>query len=167
MQTVRSAAQDPAELPEALQPILREYQKQGVAFLQTLTRCGFGGILADDLGLGKTLQVLSLLQAQKGPSSTAAALVICPASLVLAWEHEAHKFTPDLRVRAVYGSIAQRRAILESDEPIDLLITSYDLLKRDLDWYRARPLRAVILDEAQYIKNHATQNADNDGEKVC
>ena len=93
------------------------------------------------------------------PATTAAALVVCPASLVPAWEHEAHKFTPELRVKAVYGTVSQRHAMLESEEPTDLLITSYDLLKRDLALYQARPLRAVILDEAQYIKNHATRNA--------
>ena len=159
LKTVRSAAAEPADIPEDLEPLLRTYQKRGVAFLQTLTRCGFGGILADDMGLGKTLQVLTLLQAQKGPASGGTALVVCPASLVLSWEHEAHKFTPSLRVTAVYGAAAARRALLESDKPTDLLITSYDLLKRDLAWYQARPLTAVILDEAQYIKNHATQNA--------
>jgi SNF2 family DNA or RNA helicase len=85
--------------------------------------------------------------------------VVCPASLVPAWEHEAHKFTPDLRVKAVYGTVAQRHALLESDEPTDLLITSYDLLKRDAPFYAHSEFLWQVLDEAQFIKNPKTAAA--------
>lgn len=154
-----------------LDAILRPYQKQGVAWLQFLRRHGFGGILADEMGLGKTLQTLAHLMATG--SACAAAdrdalsappkvlslphLVICPTSLVSNWVSEARRFTPHLRVLALHGP--GRHDLFAQVPSHDLVITSYALVRRDLDRHRALEYDTVILDEAQHIKNRQTQNA--------
>ncbi len=138
----------------ALEPVLREYQKFGVYWLHFLARNGFGGILADEMGLGKTLQALAFLRAFTGQGPS---LVVCPSSLVFNWQAEAEKWTPELRVLRLDGP---RRSEAYGDiEKSDLVITSYALLRRDAEVYRDRQFRAVILDEAQHIKNPDSQNA--------
>jgi len=147
-------------VPGSLENVLRNYQKAGYRWLRTVDRCGFGGILADDMGLGKTLQVLALLQAEKDEADEGAlSIVICPASLILNWESEARRFTPGLRVSVITGSAPERAGILALRRDFDLLVTSYDLLKRDIELYEPIDFSYVIVDEAQYIKNHSTQNA--------
>jgi SNF2 family DNA or RNA helicase len=155
-----------------LESVLRPYQKEGVAWLEFLRRNGFGGVLADEMGLGKTLQVLALLQSRldslgggafqgiAGDSAHHAlttTLVICPTSLVFNWVAEARKFTPRLRVLAVHGP--GRQSVFEQIPHHDLVVTSYALIRRDLDRYRAFEFDTVVLDEAQHIKNRQTQNA--------
>ncbi len=147
------------KLPDGLDQVLRDYQKDGFQWLQTLSHCRFGGILADDMGLGKTLQVLSLLAAYKKEHSCCHALVICPASLVLNWEHEIRRFTPSLRTCCVLGGTEERAELIKQAEQADVLITSYDLLRRDISHYQTLQFDFQIIDEAQYIKNHNTQNA--------
>ena len=138
----------------ALEPVLRPYQKEGVAWLRFLRDNGFGGVLADEMGLGKTLQVLAHLCALK---NGAPALVVCPTSLVFNWEAEAAKFAPELRVLALRGG---RRQDQFAEIPRhDLIITSYALMRRDAEAYRAFEFDTVVLDEAQHIKNRQTQNA--------
>jgi len=146
-------------LTKNLVSILRDYQKQGVWWLQTLSRYGFGGILADDMGLGKTIQVLALLASYKQQNDSCRALVVCPASLVLNWENEAKKFTPELNVKCILGTTEERVALLSDTTKDDIIITSYELLKRDADHYKNLYFDYEIIDEAQYIKNHNTQNA--------
>jgi len=118
----------------------------------TLASNGLGGILADDMGLGKTLQSLATLRALGGK-----ALVVCPSSLVRNWENEARKFTPDRRVLVIDG--AERESLFDRIADADLVITSYALLRRDADRYRATAFRVAVLDEANHIKNPDTQNA--------
>ena len=147
-----------------LENTLRTYQKEGVAWIRFLRDHGFGGVLADEMGLGKTLQVLAHLQAlirgtrgarpASGPS-----LVICPTSLVFNWAAEAARFTPDLRVLVLAGPGRHEAFIRIGDS--DLVVTSYPLLRRDLDRHRDVDYDTVILDEAQHIKNRQTQNARN------
>lgn len=149
----------PFPITDALKQILRDYQKQGVRWLKMLSSCGFGGILADDMGLGKTLQILSLLVAHKQEHKNLHALVICPASLVLNWENEIQKFTPELSAKCILGTTEERGDALQSAEKYDIIITSYDLLKRDIALYKEAQFDYEIIDEAQYIKNHNTQNA--------
>lgn len=160
IRSVRNVEDSDFPLPPALRPIMRNYQKTGYRWLRTIDSYHFGGILADDMGLGKTLQTLALLQSQQTPGDNPPlSLVVCPSSLVLNWESEAQRFTPDLRCASVCGTAAQRAQIIENCAGYDLLITSYDSLKRDVQLYADKKFRFVVLDEAQYIKNHSTQNA--------
>ncbi len=148
-------------VPQSLQPVLRGYQKTGYRWLKTLDVNGFGGILADDMGLGKTIQVIALLlvEAQEHPQSQS--LIVCPASLVYNWENELKRFAPDLTVQTVTGTVPEREEILKNAAVChpQILITSYDLLKRDIACYDAFEFRYQVIDEAQYIKNAATQSA--------
>ncbi|MDF2721901.1 MAG: helicase, partial [Paenibacillus sp.] len=152
------------ELPETLQPVLRDYQRFGFQWMRTLGYYGFGGILADDMGLGKTLQSIAYiasLQGQGTPEggSSGPALIVCPASLVYNWRNELAKFAPQLTAVVAAGNKAERDAVLEDTSAVDVLITSYPLLRRDLEWYEQRSFHTLILDEAQAIKNNATQTA--------
>lgn len=157
---VRSVDDTDFALPSSLRPILRNYQKTGYRWLRTIAAYGFGGILADDMGLGKTLQVLSLLLAQKEENPQhSVSIVVCPSSLVLNWQSEAQKFAPALKAVALVGTAEARAAQLADWEAADLLITSYDLLKRDVEQYTGKRFHYVIADEAQYMKNQNTQNA--------
>ena len=140
------------EAPEALQDVLRPYQLYGFRWMSTLAQAGFGGILADEMGLGKTVQALSFLRAQRLAGETRPALVVCPASLVYNWREECRRFTPEASVGIVAGTIAQRKAML-GDMDLDLYVTSYDLLKRDIALYDGARFSTVLLDEAQYVKN--------------
>jgi superfamily II DNA or RNA helicase len=147
-----------------LEDVLRPYQKEGVAWLWFLRQNGFGGILADEMGLGKTLQILALLQCLRELSAGAAGrpdaapmLVVCPTSLVFNWLNEAKRFTPRLRVLALQGG--DRHEFLAHIPQSDLVVTSYALIRRDLERYQQFAFDTVVLDEAQHIKNRQTQNA--------
>ncbi len=150
---------DETMLPTELESVLRDYQKYGFRWMNALAKNGFGGILADDMGLGKTIQVLSLLSAYKEENGNCKALVICPSSLILNWEQEIQKFTPSLASVCIMGTGIERANLLQKAEKYDVIITSYDLLKRDINLYESREFDFEIIDEAQYIKNHNTQNA--------
>lgn len=141
----------PVELG-SLEGVLREYQRQGVAWMDFIRRNELGGILADEMGLGKTVQALAFLTTLPGPS-----LVVCPASLLFNWQREVQRFAPGLKVLAIEGpDRAERfRAIPRHD----LVLTSYPLLRRDISLYRPFEFRTIILDEANHIKNPDTQNA--------
>ena len=150
------------DLPSSLESILREYQKRGFLWLKTLQTNGFGGILADDMGLGKTLQVICFLLSEhleRREGECRLALIVCPASLVFNWNSEIEKFAPKLPVKMVIGTSQERQEIIQTSKKDDILITSYDLLKRDLVHYETITFHCEIIDEAQYIKNHNTQAA--------
>ena len=152
---------DPVLTPE-LQALLRPYQLDGVRWLHLLAANGLGGILADEMGLGKTLQALAYLSAQKAAGASAKpplapALVVCPTSLVENWRREAARFTPELRTLAIDGPA--RGALLAQIGGVDLAITSYALLRRDLDYYCTHTFSTVFLDEAHHIKNPDSQVA--------
>lgn len=154
----RDAKMDPIPLG-ALENTLRDYQKSGVYWLSFLERSGFCGILADEMGLGKTLQTLTWLSLErdKDEAKTSPALIICPTSLVDNWAEEAEKFVPHLRVQRMQGS--DRHEHWDKFPDCDLIITSYALIRRDLDQYLQYTFSVVALDEAQHIKNRTTQNA--------
>ena len=154
----RSAEQNEFPLPEEMAPILRSYQRAGFRWLKTLEEYGFGGILADDMGLGKTVQMITFLLSAKARGLSHPALIVCPASLVLNWLDECSRFAPALNVMAVSGNSIYRRFQLNEAENYDVLITSYDTLKRDIDQYELMNFSYCILDEAQYIKNHNTKS---------
>ena len=155
---------DKYEIPKGLKADLREYQQVGFDWLKTLDEYKLGGILADDMGLGKTVQLLAVIMSyfentkkeEKKP-----VLVVCPSSLTLNWKEEASKFTPSLKTVVVNGDLKTREAIIKNIPEFDIIITSYDLLKRDINLYKELnySFRYIIADEAQYIKNNNTQNA--------
>ncbi len=140
-------------VPNDITAELRPYQKHGLDFLAYTSDLGIGVVLADDMGLGKTLQALAWLQTlvnrdpQAGPC-----LVVCPTSVMHNWEREAAQFAPKLRVQQLARG-EERHALRKDIARFDLVITNYALLRRDLEQWKGVELRAVILDEAQNIKN--------------
>ena len=144
------------DVPEHYQPILRDYQKKGYQWLRLMEHYHFGGILADDMGLGKTLQMITYFDSLKGQGTH---LVIAPASLILNWQDELMKFSNDLNVLCVYGNKEEREEHLKNQGQYDVLITSYDYLRRDIEWYEKLSFHTVVIDEAQNIKNPKTRNA--------
>lgn len=167
------------KVPENLDTVLRYYQKTGFKWLKIIDSYRFGGILADDMGLGKTIQMLSVIvdyiqeeqedkevmlgqeQIEMTEKRKRASLVVSPSSLTLNWQNEAKKFAQELKTLVIRGSLAERKRQIEEMDQYDLVITSYDLLKRDIDLYLQKDytFRYVIADEAQYLKNSSTQNA--------
>ena len=145
--------------PESLRGVLRPYQREGFKWLSTLANLGFGAILADDMGLGKTLQMIAFLLSRHEAGFELPNLVVCPASLVYNWMSELSRFAPNLRCCAVVGPQNQRRQIIACSRGYDVLVTSYELLKRDIDAYATQKFSCQVLDEAQYIKNASTQAA--------
>ncbi|MBQ3080172.1 MAG: SNF2 helicase associated domain-containing protein [Clostridia bacterium] len=151
------------QVPPPLDGILRNYQKTGYRWLRTLDAYRFGGILADDMGLGKTLQILAYLlsikQERKEDSDLPnASLIVCPASLILNWGEEAQKWTSEFKVCLLSQSAQEREMEIMRANEYDLVITSYDLLRRDAELHKKVKYYACILDEAQYIKNHETKS---------
>ncbi len=147
------------EVPSSLDGTMRSYQKDGYRWMRVLLEHGFGGILADDMGLGKTIQALSLLLALKEEGKSVNALIVSPASLVYNWKAECTKFTPSLNAVTVTGTAKEREHIIKGHDKYDILITSYDLLKRDIALYENASFNIEIIDEAQFIKNHNTAQA--------
>lgn len=145
------------ETPAGLDATLRGYQAYGAAWMSRLLEQGFGGVLADDMGLGKTVQTLALLQARRNAGAEGPALLIVPTSLLHGWQSQAARFTPGLRLAVLHG--AARAAMREDALEADLVVTTYPLLSRDRDWLTARDWPLVILDEAQVLKNPASQMA--------
>lgn len=147
------------EVPEDLQNILRDYQKTGFKWLKTLASFGLGGILADDMGLGKTIQVLAFILSEK-PTAKRPALVIAPTSLIYNWQEEAKRFTPALRVLVVEGTPQERLELLKDlTTNWDLVVTSYPILRRDIEEFAKLEFSYCFLDEAQHTKNPQTLNA--------
>ena len=180
---------DEIAIPEEMENVLRDYQKTGFKWLKVLDSYHFGGILADDMGLGKTLQVISILmeykekckeqynsffQDNKASSKSQdidsdaqnekerkASIVICPSSLTLNWLSEVNKFAPNIKACVIKGNAREREKLIKDVQNNDLIITSYDLLKRDIEVYKELNynFKYIIADEAQYMKNSTTQNA--------
>ena len=144
-------------IPRPFSGILRTYQKEGVEWMAFLRRYRFGGILADDMGTGKTLQALTALSMHRQDGLPS--LVIAPKTLLHNWEREAALFAPHLKTAVVAGSPAERAALLSRAGEYDLLITSYPLLQKDLPQYEAQQFNYCVLDEAQYVKNPRTRGA--------
>lgn len=147
-------------LPDGLKTVLREYQVQGYQWLFMLDSMGFGGILADDMGLGKTVQTIALIEKiYENAQENRPILIVCPSSLLYNWKHELERFAPDRCTVIIGESKARRRELIEHRRGAAVWITSYDLLRRDVELYEPVTFRLQILDEAQYIKNQGTQNA--------
>lgn len=162
VRNMKTAEDNDFEFPSHLTAELREYQKTGFLWIKTLCANGFGGILADDMGLGKTIQMIAFLlsemeEAKEGENKRT--LIVAPASLVYNWKSEFGRFAPSLSVQTVTGTQEQRKEIIQNCGERDILVTSYDLLRRDIAVYGEMPFFCEIIDEAQFIKNHATQGA--------
>ncbi|MDR0426711.1 MAG: DEAD/DEAH box helicase [Clostridiales bacterium] len=152
--SLQTAENADIEVPGALNGIMRNYQKSGYRWLKTLAANEFGGILADDMGLGKTLQMIALL-IEPGTKS----IVLCPTTLMLNWVGELNKFAPGLSVLVIAGPASERRRLIGRCRAYDVVITSYDLLRRDSELYAGLVFDYAVADEAQYIKNPETLNA--------
>ncbi len=149
------------KVPEKLDTIMRDYQKHGYKWMKMLAHYGFGGILADSMGLGKTLQSiayiyseLTIIRQKKNP-----VLIVCPSSLTYNWLSELLKFTPEVQAIVVDGSIKERTEIMKDALVQDVIITSYPLLRKDYKWYEKQVFHTVFFDEAQAFKNPTTQTA--------
>ncbi len=146
-------------LSPRLKGTLRSYQQEGVNWLRFLENRSFCGILADEMGLGKTIQTLAWIQLGRADEDhrEKPALIVCPTSLVENWKEEAAKFTPDLKVLLLHGTDRHRK--WKQIEKFDIIITSYALMRRDIEKHLEYTYSIAILDEAQHIKNRSTQNS--------
>ncbi len=138
--------------PPGLQAELRPYQERGVQWLAEMADLGLGGVLADDMGLGKTIQILTLHLARPGTGPT---LIVCPATLLGNWQREAARFAPGVTVHRHHGSGRS----LDGVGPGDLVVTTYGLVRRDVDELAAVPWGLVVADEAQAVKNPFSRTA--------
>ncbi|MBU3180917.1 DEAD/DEAH box helicase [Clostridium psychrophilum] len=158
--TVRNIKELKTIIPKTLDNIMRDYQKIGFKWLKTLASCGFGGILADEMGLGKTLQAIAFIQSEveenEGKMPT---LVVCPTSVVYNWKDEIEKFAPSLNCIVISGSKRQRNEQKQNIDDCDVVITTYALIRRDLEDYENIKFRYCFLDEAQFIKNFNSLSA--------
>lgn len=146
--------------PEGLEADLRPYQLTGFRWMKMLSHYGLGGVLADDMGLGKTIQTITYLVDEKEKGNmTTPAIIITPASLVYNWKKEMEKFAPQLSVQILSGDPAMRQEALTSATDKDIWITSYPLLRQDINAYKEQKFHAMILDESQAIKNETTKTA--------
>lgn len=145
------------DTPKGLQATLREYQKQGLSYLNFLREYGFGGILADEMGLGKTVQTLSFIQHMVELGLEGANLIVVPTSVLPNWDREAEKFVPHLRRLIIYGT--RRDGMFKHINDSHIVITTYALLRRDLEELQNYTFNSIILDEAQNIKNPNTITA--------
>ncbi len=145
------------ETPKGLNATLRPYQLQGVSYMNFLREYSFGGILADEMGLGKTIQTLAFIQHMKNIGATGPNLIVVPTSVLPNWDREASKFVPDLNRVIVYGT--RRENIFKKINDADIVITTYALLRRDMEELEKFSFNAIILDEAQNIKNPNTITA--------
>ncbi|WP_420846127.1 SNF2 helicase associated domain-containing protein [Neobacillus notoginsengisoli] len=149
------------EIPASLEPIMRNYQKQGFQWLKTLAGFGFGGVLADDMGLGKTLQSIAYILSELPEirKQEQPALIVCPSSVTYNWLNEFITFAPEINAVVADGDKGERSTIMKEMNGVDVLITSYPLLRKDVHWYERQSFHSVFFDEAQAFKNPITQTA--------
>ncbi|MEH6945191.1 SNF2 helicase associated domain-containing protein [Bacillus sp. JJ722] len=149
------------KVPDHLNTILYSYQVEGYKWLKTLKQYGFGGILADDMGLGKTLQAITYLVSEQHEirKHRKPALIVCPSSLIYNWLNELMKFAPEIEAVVVDGTKSERTKLQKQWTDMDVIITSYPLLRQDLVWFRKQKFHTVFFDEAQAFKNPVTQTA--------
>ncbi|MCX7921336.1 MAG: DEAD/DEAH box helicase [Clostridia bacterium] len=159
VQDIREPEDMEFKIPEGLNANLREYQKFGFKWLKTLSAYKLGGILADDMGLGKTIQIITLILSDKKEYGQAPSLIVVPTSLVSNWCAEVERFAPELRVVTISGNKDERAKQMEDINEADMVITSYPLIRRDIDDYHNYSFRYCVLDEAQHIKNPNSQGS--------
>ncbi len=154
-------ATPPLTPPEGLQATLRPYQLRGYGWLAQMRQMGLGACLADDMGLGKTLQTITLWQHEREQLDVKnPALLVCPTSVVGNWRHEIRKFAPTLKILTHHGaSRLGGEAFVKAAQSVDVVLTSYALLRRDLETFQQVEWSDMVLDEAQNIKNPSTKQA--------
>lgn len=148
------------KVPNELSNVMRDYQVDAYKWMKTLVKYNFCGILADDMGLGKTLEIISLIESD---SVNKPSLIVCPKSLSYNWKNEFKKWETKINAVLINGNSIERKNIInriKSNEK-SVFITNYDSLKNDLEYYQNISFRYMILDEAQYIKNHNTLKAQS------
>ncbi|HEY4392311.1 MAG TPA: DEAD/DEAH box helicase [Paenibacillus sp.] len=163
---------DDAPVPSSLNGTLRPYQERGFRWLASMRQLGFGALLADDMGLGKTVQVISVLleglEQSAGPT-----LIVCPTSLLGNWQREFARFAPQMRLCVHHGSDRLHgEKFFEACQSHDIVLTTYQLTGRDAKEMREVSWSSIVLDEAQYIKNFGTKQAQsvmklNSGHKIA
>lgn len=144
------------KIPAELENVLRSYQRDGVKWMCQLSSFGFGGILADDMGLGKTLQVIAYVHGEKPDMPV---LIVTPSALTYNWLSEINRFTPDASALIIDGTKEERIKLIEKVQDYEFIITSYPILRRDINNYRDIEFAYCFIDEAQHIKNAKTMNA--------
>lgn len=146
------------EIPPSINAKLRDYQEYGFKWMKSLAHYKMGGILADDMGLGKTLQSIAFIASEKeDKADKAPVLIVTPASLVYNWRNEFRKFAPNISVKIIDGLPEERKALIEDSLHTDVWITSYPLLRQDIEFYQNYTFDILILDESQAIKNSSTK----------
>lgn len=158
-QILGEAAFKAQDVPAVIKAEPRNYQVDGIGWLERLRRMHLNGILADDMGLGKTLQAIIAITQSRLEKPGVPSLIVCPTSLVYNWQEEFHKFNPEIDVLVVDSVPAQRKKLLKTVDQYDVVVTSYNLLQKDIEQYKKIPFDYVVLDEAQHIKNRGTRNA--------
>ena len=151
-------------LPDNIHANLRNYQITGYKWMMTLASNSLGGVLADDMGLGKTLQAICYISGKKQESENGEHeqfLIVCPSSIIYNWMDEISNFAPDLKCIVVTGTPQERCKMIETGYSNDILITSYPLMRRDVQYYKKITFNTIFLDEAQFIKNAASLNAQS------
>ena len=143
------------ELPNGMEDILRPYQITGYRWLCSLAHYGMGGILADDMGLGKTLQTITYVLANPGTRT----LIVCPTSLAYNWQDEFSKFAPQIATQIISGTPQERADLMQQGTDVPVWITTYPLIRKDVDLYKAQIFDACFIDEAQFIKNPTSLGA--------
>lgn len=143
------------ELPNGMEDILRPYQITGYRWLCSLAHYGMGGILADDMGLGKTLQTITYVLANPGTRT----LIVCPTSLAYNWQDEFSKFAPQIATQLISGTPQERADLMQQSTDVPVWITTYPLIRKDVDLYKAQIFDACFIDEAQFIKNPTSLGA--------
>lgn len=147
------------KIPNGLQASLRPYQETGFKWLSMLDYYGLGGVLADDMGLGKTIQAVTYILS-KIENTGGKYLIISPSSVIYNWEREFQKFAPSVNTMVISGTIEEREnqlAYALENPDIDVLITSYPLIQRDIEYYREHKFQSIVLDESQNVKNDTTK----------
>lgn len=164
--TIRAFGESDGEalafVPARLRKKLAPYQRRGSGWLLSLYEARMGGILADEMGLGKTIQIIAALSAVKRRYGTQKSIIVTPTSLTYHWLAELKRFDDALIVRVITGPREERRRAIEEmkrAEDVDIILTSYPLLRRDIDYLKDIPLRFAVLDEAQSVKNAQSQGA--------
>ncbi len=159
MNKVSKPIEDEIAIEGSLNGVLRNYQKDGVKWLNNMAQYSFGGILADDMGLGKTLQVLAFIISKRKRERPC--LVIAPSSIIYNWKKEAEKYAPQLKVLVITGVRERRTMLILASKDYDVIVTSYGYLRNDIEDYKKMRFSYVFVDEAQNIKNPLTINANS------
>lgn len=159
--SVSSIQTNEFKVPNNINPILRDYQKLGFKWFKTLSYCNFGGILADEMGLGKTIQAIAFINSLKEDFPNEPILVVCPTSLIYNWDSEITKFSPNLKALVISGNKSLREELISSSTNYDVIITSYPLIRLDIEYYKQLNFTCCFLDEAQHIKNPYSVNAQS------